>query len=417
MYLELLIVVVLFGLSALFSSSESAIFSLKDYDIDSLREQDTFFSRTLLFLYESKDSCLIVILVGNLIVNILISALVTKIALAAFGTVGLVYAVALVTILLLIFGEITPKTFALKNARTFALALAPLIFIFRKMVFPVILILEKASAFFLNLILGAEKTEHLNADELSTALAIGAQEGVFQPMEKKLIDQILDFKEVYAAERMTPRPDVFCVSIESSREEILSSSEHKRYSKVPVYEGEIDHIVGYFQMKDFLLYPEKSLSEIMYPALIVPESKPLDKLLEDMQNKKLKLAVVLDEYANLEGIITMRDILEAIFGDLSSFPQKVKPSIFSMKKGVYRIPGFFSLREVNAYLEKNFFSEEEMEEVDTIAGFFMTLLNGLPKQGDSVQTERFRLSVTKLLKRRVLEVELEIFVSLEEGII
>lgn len=417
MYFELLVVLLLFVLSAIFSSSESAIFSLKDYDIDSLREQDTFFSRALLFLYENKDSCQIVILVGNLIVNTLISTLVTKIALDIFGAVGLVYAVVSVTILLLLFGEITPKIFAIKNARTFSLLLAPLIFIFRKMVFPIVMIFEKSSTFFLNLILGAEKTEHLNADELSTALAIGAQEGIFQPMEKKLIDQILDFKEVYAAERMTPRPDVFCVSIDASREHILLFSEHKRYSKVPVYEGGIDHIIGYFQMKDFLLYPEKSLSEIMYPALIIPESKPLDKLLEDMQSKKLKLAVVLDEYANLEGIITMRGILEAIFGDLSPFPQKVKPSIFSMKKGVYRVPGFFSLREVNVYLGKNFFSEEEMDEVDTIAGFFMTLLNGLPKLGESVKTERFRLSVTKLLKRRILEVELEIFISLEEGLI
>jgi putative hemolysin len=394
-------------LSALFSGSECAIFSLKESELNQLREKPGMMSKSLLSLLENKNNCLIVILIGNLIVNIMLSAMVSEAAMKFFGEVGLPYAIVVVTLLLLVFGEVTPKTIALKNAKSLALLSAPFLVLVRKIVSPLIEFLESISDFLMKLLCGEDEEEHLSADELSTMVSLGAREGVFNPWEKKLIHQIFDFKEVFAVERMTPRPDVFAVDIHSSKEELETLLSKVSHSKIPVYEGELDYIVGYFQMKDFLLFPEKSLSEILHPVHIVPEMKPIDKLLEEMQNKKIKMAVLLDEYANTQGIITMRDVLETLFGHLSSPHQEGKNNITPKGEGIYRILGATSLRELNQHFEIVLF-DEDYEEADTIAGFFLSEaeLNRLPLSGDKLVMEEYTLEVKKVIKRRIMELEL-----------
>jgi putative hemolysin len=274
--------------------------------------------------------------------------------------------------------------------------------------------LEWVSEFTLNLAFGEEKEETFSADELETVVSIGTQDGVFNPWEKKLIEQIFDFNEVYAVERMTPRPDILALDVESTREEVEKVIQGVKYSKIPVYEEEFDHIVGYIQVKMFLLFPEKSIRELLVPVHIVPEMKRVDKLLEEMQAKKTKMAVLLDEYANVQGIVTIRDILEILFGDLSSFPKKVKANIYKLREQVYRVPGRTSLREINEFIDYDLF-DEDAENSDTIAGYLLSMaeLNRLPAVGDSYETDDYRISVRKVMKRRIMEVELQVVKSME----
>ena len=300
---DLVLLISLLGLSALFSGSEVSIFSLKDTEFQKIKTRKNIFTRSLRNLLENKSSALIVILVGNLIVNVFLSSKVSQLAMQNFGEAGLAPSVFFVTALLIVFSEITPKTIALKNAANFALLSAPILVFLKRTVYPIIKILDQISEAILNVLFGKKKENEdgdLSTDELATMVSLGEQQGVFHGWEKKLIEQIFEFHEVYAVERMVPRPDIIAVELNESRLSISEKLTDFPYSKMPVYEKDLDTIVAYFQVKDFLLFPEKSLQEIMKPVYLIPERKPLDKLLQEMQIKNLKLAVLLDEYGILK---------------------------------------------------------------------------------------------------------------------
>lgn len=356
----------------------------------------------------NKSSCLIVILVGNLIVNIFLSSYVSKLAMDQFGEAGLAYAVAFVTVLLILFSEITPKTLAFKSAQTFALAAAPLLYLIKRTVYPVIELLDRTSEAVLNTFLMEKEEEaHLSPDELSTMVSLGARQGVFYGWEKKLIEQIFEFQEVFAVERMVPRPDILAVELNQSRESIEEQVKGVPHSKIPVYDQDINYVVSYFQVKDFLLHPEKSLQEIMKPVYVIPEMKPMGDLLEEMQRSNLKLAVLVDEYGNTQGIITLEDVLETIFGEWRD-PETLSPqSISKIEKKRYRIQGNTSCREINAYFDEELFDEEEVDGSTTIAGFMMGELNRMPRLSDTVELEGMILKIKRLENRRILDVELE----------
>jgi putative hemolysin len=406
---EFFLILTLFCLSALFSGAEVAIFSLKEVTTAKLSQSQGFLARRLSGLLENKSECLIVVLVGNLLVNIFLSALATKIAMDHFGVVGLPYAIFTVTILLIFFSEITPKTIALKNATAFSLGAAPFLSLIYHTIFPIIRLLDRVSNSLLNLILGKDlkATQHLNTDELSTLVSLGEQQGVFDGLERQLIEQILEFQEVYAVEKMVPRPDIIAVELHESRESILKKVGDIKHSKIPIYKEDLDYIVGYFQVKDLVLFPEKKVSEILRPVYIIPEMKPLDKLLQEMQIQNLKLAVLVDEYGNMQGIITIEDVLETIFGDWAGKEEALDQPIYPVSESTYIVGGATTCREINTYFDRDFFSEEQ-ESGGTLAGVILSELNKVPEVGDVLELKAFRLKVTQVLKRRILEVELSV---------
>lgn len=404
---DLLIILFLFFLSALFSGSEVAIFSLKESFISRISQGKKFLDRSLSALLTNKSNCLIVILVGNLIVNIFLSSMISKKAMDSFGPAALPYAVFILTILLILFSEITPKTIALKNSETFGYLSSPFLNLIRKTIFPLIQALEAVSQSFLNFLFGEKKTSdhHLSSDELSTLVSLGERQGVFYGWERKLIEQILEFQEVYAVERMVPRPDILAVELHEDREAILNKVKGIPHSKIPVYQDNLDHIISYFQVKEFLLFPEKSVEEIMKPVYVIPEMKPLDKLLQEMQIQNQKMAVLVDEYGNMQGIITLEDVLEAIFGGWSQDERTVEPDITRSSQGVYRVQGSTSCRELNTYFDWDYF-DEDFESGETIAGLILANLNKLPAVGDRLDLEGVALKVTRVIKRRIMEVEI-----------
>jgi len=404
---DLFLILFLFFLSALFSGSEVAIFSLKESFIARISQGKKFLDRSLSALLKNKSNCLIVILVGNLIVNIFLSSLISKKAMDYLGPSALPYAVFCLTVLLILFSEIAPKTIALKNSAAFGYLSSPFLNLIRKTIFPLIQGLELISQAFLNFLFGEKKSSdhHLSPDELSTIVSLGERQGVFYGWERKLIEQILEFQEVYAVERMVPRPDVMAVEVQEDRESILQKVKGIPHSKIPVYQEDLDQIISYFQVKDFLLFPEKPIADIMKPVYIIPEMKPLDKLLQEMQIQNQKMAVLVDEYGNMQGIITIEDVLEAIFGGWSNEERTSTPEIIRSAQGVYRVLGATSCRELNTYFEWDYF-DEDFESGETIAGLILANLNKLPEVGDQLHLEQVSLKVLRVLKRRVMEVEI-----------
>ncbi|PCJ19103.1 MAG: hypothetical protein COB02_08615 [Candidatus Cloacimonadota bacterium] len=409
---EIVLIVALLMVSALFSGSEVSIFSLKDSYLEGLKEKKGFLVKCLLSLIENKNACLIVILVGNLLVNIFLSSLVSETAMTMFGEAGLAWAVLIMTLLILVFGEIIPKTIALKNATTFAFLSSPILVLLKKIVFPLVSILENLSNFFVNLIFGAPDNEegHLSVDELQTMTTLGEKEGALKGWERKLIEKVFEFHEVFAVERMTPRPDILALDIHAKKDEIDLLMEGIKHSKILVYKDEIDYVVGYFQVKDYLLEENCSLEDIIKPVYIVPEFKAIHTLLKEMQIKNIKMAVLMDEYANVQGIITIEDLLQTIFGEMNDPSKLQSTSIANLSKNKYLIYGSVSCREVDTYLEENFF-EEEFENIGSVAAAFLTKLNKLPEVGDVYTTKSFELSVKKVIKRRITEIGLFVFES------
>ena len=415
---DLVLLISLLGLSALFSGSEVSIFSLKDTEFQKIKTRKNIFTRSLRNLLENKSSALIVILVGNLIVNVFLSSKVSQLAMKNFGEAGLAPSVFFVTALLIVFSEITPKTIALKNAANFALLSAPILVFLKRTVYPIIKILDQISEAILNVLFGKKKENEdgdLSTDELATMVSLGEQQGVFHGWEKKLIEQIFEFHEVYAVERMVPRPDIIAVELNESRLSISEKLTDFPYSKMPVYEKDLDTIVAYFQVKDFLLFPEKSLQEIMKPVYLIPERKPLDKLLQEMQIKNLKLAVLLDEYGNTQGIISIEEVLESIFGEWRD-PEKIteEEEIQTIGSGLFKIDAAVTCREINTHIGEDIFDDEELEPGITIAGFLVQQLNRIPKVGDKLQDNNFVISVLEMEDRRILWIELNLLLPGEE---
>lgn len=409
----LLLTLAMFLFSAIFSGSETAMFSLKPAQTESLKDRDDFLSRCLVALLNQKGATLIVILVGNLAVNTFLSSSVSELAVTAFGKQGLAWAVPLITILIIIFGEILPKTLALRTNLTWSLLVAPPMALLKKCIQPAAVGLQRFTDWLFDT-LGPKspQSSHMNADELATMISIGESQGIFNRWERKLVEQIFAFREVYAVERMTPRPDVLAISAESSREEVLQVIETSRRTKIPVYEEDIDSIIGYFQVRDFLLFPEKSIREILYPVLVIPEMKPMDRLLQEMQVKNIKLAILLDEYGSLQGILTLEDVLDTIFGDLDRDSSR-RQMIRRKGAGKWLVSSQTPLRELDSSLECDVF-EDAGEPGQNLASFVASELNKVAEVGDQVECEGYVLRVHKVLKRRILEIEVREPVPEEE---
>lgn len=400
--------------SALFSGSEVSIFSLKDSYLESLKNKKGFLVNCLLSLIANKNACLIVILVGNLLVNIFLSSLVSETAMTMFGEAGLAWAVLVMTLLILVFGEIIPKTIALKNATTFAFLSSPFLVLLKKIVFPLINFLENLSNFFVNLMFGASdnQEDHLSVDELQTMTTLGEKEGALKGWERQLIAKIFEFHEVFAVEKMTPRPDILAVEIGASSDEIDQLIEGIDHSKILVYKEEIDYVVGYFQVKDYLLGETHQIEDILKPVYVIPEFKPIHTLLKEMQIKNVKMAVLMDEYANVQGIVTIEDLLQTIFGEMQDPSKLQSSSIVKTAENKYFLAGTVSCREIDTFLRESFF-EDEFENVTSVAGAFLTKLNKLPEIGDVYKSDYFDLIVHKVLKRRITEIVLEVHEKLE----
>ena len=415
--IQLLILVILLGLSGFFSSAETALITVNRIRIKNLAEEGNKRAGTLLKVIDDSGKMLSAILIGNNIVNLSASSLATLLATRLFGSKGVGIATGILTVLILVFGEITPKTLATTSAETLALAYAGMIHSLMIILTPVIFIINKLSRGFLFLLRvdPDAKTDVMTENELRTIVDVSHEDGVIESEERQMIYNVFDFGDSLAKDIMIPRVDMIFAHIDATRDELIDIFKKEKFTRLPVYEESTDDVIGILNMKDLLLYDRDahfSVRDILREAYFTYEYKKTSELMIEMRKDSNNLAIVLDEYGATAGLITLEDLLEEIVGEIrDEYDEDEKDLIRSLSESEYLVEGSMKLDDVNDALGLNLDSED----YDSVGGLIIELLDRLPEEHESVETEDgIILEVEKIDKNRIDTVHLTVPVKQEE---
>jgi putative hemolysin len=413
--LELVLLCVLLMLSAFFSLSETAITSVSHLKIKNLLDRKVRGSRALHKLRENPSRLLGSVLIGNNIVNIGASSLATSMIIFYLERIGLEsigYAVGtatgIMTFLILVFGEITPKTLAIKNADRIALVTAPYIDGLATAIQPLINLLTLMSMPFIRLF-GArvpEKGPFLSREEIQMLLAVSEKDGEIEAEEREMISSIFEFGSTVSREVMTPRPDIVAVEVSEPVQKMIDVMIETGHSRIPVYDGTLDNILGVIYAKELLKLVDRnntlSVRDFLRPLLFIPESKKVDELLHQMQAARTHIAMIVDEYGTTVGLITIEDLLEEIVGEIHDEFEKPERELVRLDKNVWDVDAKVSISTINKGLEVDI----PEGEYDTISGFVFSLLGKVPVVGDVVTWHDLSISVERIHKRRITRVKM-----------
>lgn len=407
--IQLVCLVLLLGLSAFFSSAETAMTTVNHIRIKSLAEQGDRRAVKLLKILDNKPKMLSAVLVGNNLVNISASSLTTTLVISLFGNTAVGIATGVLTLLVLIFGEITPKTLASVHAEPLALAYASIITLLMTILTPVIFLVNKLS-FALMKLLGVDpnaKATPMTEHELRTLVEVGHEEGAIESEEHQMINNVFDFGDSKAMDIMVPRIDITYVQVDSSYNEVVDIFKTTRFTRLPVIEDSTDNIIGILNMKELLIIDSKdefSIRSIMKEPFFTFEHKSTSSLLDEMREKSINFAIVLDEYGATAGLITLEDILEEIVGDINDeYSGRDEVEIVELISGrEYMLSGSLKLDDMNEALELNLVSED----YDSLGGYIIEHLEDqIPEIGEYITTdENVRLEVTEVDKNRITKV-------------
>lgn len=395
------------ALSGFFSSSEVALISITRAKVRTLVNEGKKGSDALAQLKEFPDHILIAILIGNNIVNIAAASIATAIAIEHFGSAGVGIATGVVVILMLIFGEIGPKTYAARYTERLALFSAPIILVFTKMLLPVIWVYDWLIA---RLSPGAGLAEPaVTEEEIKEWIDVGEEEGMIEEEERQMLYSVFKFGDTTAREIMTPRLDVVMIEDVSTLDNAITLFNETGLSRIPVYHDQVDNIVGILNIKDvfsaeFSKKEVVTIRELMHDAYFVPESKMIDELLKEMQLKKVHMTIVMDEYGGFAGVVTVEDILEELVGEILDEFDEEEPSIQKLGEGVYMVDAQVWVEHLNEELGTSLPVGESYE---TIGGLLFTILGHIPLRGEVVKLESgVTLAVMQMRGRRIVKVKL-----------
>lgn len=400
----LIILLVLLALSAFFSSSETALMAVNKIRLRTLADEGNKRAALALDITENHSAKMLsAILIGNNIVNISASSLATTLAYSIGGYMVSI-ATAVLTVAILVFGEITPKNYATINAEKLVLKFIPIINILMKLMTPFIFIINVLSrGFMLMLRINPDNVNKgMTEEDLRTIVDVSHEDGVIESDEKELIYNVFDLGDANAKDIMVPRVHVTFANVESTYEELIAIFREDKFTRLPIYEENPDNIVGIINMKDLLLYDRDAsfhIRDIMRKPHFTYEYKNISELLVEMRESTFNIAIVLDEYGEMAGLITLEDILEEIVGEIhDEYDEKEDDLVQQLSELEYIIEGSMNLDDVNDRLG----TELEAEDYDSLGGFIIENLDRLPEDGDEVITEeKIRLVVEKLDKNRV----------------
>ncbi|MCF7823250.1 MAG: hemolysin family protein [Candidatus Marinimicrobia bacterium] len=413
---ESILFLLLLATSAFFSGSETALFNLKRQDIEKLKNDLAPSSRLIVRLLATPKRLLITILSGNTIVNVALASMAAVITAGIAQRNGynqlaaLAVETVILTIILVILGEITPKVLAMRHSLGFASRIAgSLTFIF-KLFSPIAQIVynlvEKMVA-----LIGIHPEENFTSDEeIKELVELGQDQGVIGEEEKEMIHSVIEFGDTMAKEIMIPRPDVVMFHTEMTSDEVLKIIRQSGYSKYPLYRDQIDSIKGYIFIKDILPYLHSSskrinLERLARRAMFVPEHQHVDTLLREMQHQKQKLAIVVDEYGGFSGMVAVEDIIEEVLGDLKDEldDSNTETEINKIGKNTYLIAATTHLDDVAEEIGVVF---PEERDYDSIGGFIYFNLGNIPEQGEMVHHAGFVFEVVSVEKNRIEKVKI-----------
>ncbi|QZA89312.1 hemolysin family protein [Salinarchaeum sp. IM2453] len=404
--------VILLGLSGFFSSSEIAMFSLPAHRVEPLVEEGRKGAKTLKQLKEQPHRLLVTILVGNNIVNIAMSSLAT--GLLAYYGVGQGASVAIatfgVTAVVLLFGEAAPKSYAVENSESWSLRIARPLKISEYLLLPLVVTFDHLSRYVNKLVGGRSTIEstYVTRSEIKDMITTGERAGVIEEDEREMLQRIFRFNNTIAKEIMTPRLDVTAVSTEDSIDDALATCVQSGHTRLPVYEGSLDNIIGVVIVEDLVresVYGERediTLSDLINPTLHVPESKNADELLTEMREQRVQLAIVIDEFGTTEGIVTMEDMVEEIVGEILE-GEEPEP-IEQIDDQTIIVQGEVNIEEVNEALDIEL---PEGEEFETIAGFIFNRAGRLVEEGEEIEYDDVSIRVETVENTRIREARIE----------
>jgi len=407
-----LVILVLLVLSGFFSSSEIAMFSLASHRVEALSSNGTKAGTTLAALRNDPHRLLVTILVGNNLVNIAMSAIAT--GLLSFylgnGLLPVVISTVGITSLVLLFGESAPKSYAIENTESWALAIARPLKFAQRLLLPLIVLFDYLTRI-VNSVTGgrsAIETSYVTRQEIRDIIETGEREGVLDEEEREMLQRTLRFNNTIAKEVMTPRLDMTAVSTDDSPEEALETFVRSNHARLPVYEGGLDNIIGVVHIRDLvreLQYGEAedvSLNDLTTPTLHVPESKNVDDLLTEMRHERLHLVIVVDEFGTTEGLVTMEDLTEEIVGEILEGGEE--EPIETVDDDTVIVKGEVNIDELNETLGVDL---PEGEEFETIAGFIFNRAGRLVEEGESTEYDGLTIRVEQVENTRIMRARID----------
>lgn len=407
--IQLVIVIILLSASAFFSSAETALMTSNKLRMRNLAENGNKRAAKVLKVTENTDKMLSAILIGNNIVNLTASSISTTLTLKIFGSKLVGIATGILTFLILVFGEITPKNVASKNAEKMALIYIGVISFLVTLLTPVIFIVNTVAKFVISIFnKNSDDNNAVTEEELRAMVEYSHEEGIIENEEKKMIVNVVDFGDTVAGDIMVPRVDMVMVDEKSSYEEILQVFREERYTRIPVYEETPDNVIGILNVKDFLLIEDKEnfvMKELLREPLYTYEYKKTSALMMDMRKTGANIVIVLDEYGITAGLITLEDMLEEIVGEIrDEFDADEDEGISKISDLEYLIDGSTNLDDINDRIGLSLSSEE----YESIGGLIMEKLGRLPVEGEIINFDNIVLTVKKMDHARIEKVCLKL---------
>ena len=414
---QLIAIIILLCLSAFFSSSETALTTVNQIRMRTLADNGDKRSARVLHVTGNPGKMLSAILIGNNIVNLSASSISTSLAIHLFGNTGAGIATGILTFLILIFGEVTPKTMATIKADSMSLTVAAPIGLLMKILTPVIFIINKLSLglMFLLHVNIKDAQKKMTEEELRTIVDVSQENGVIEHEERDMIHNLFDFGDAEAKEIMVPRIDMTFVQADATYQEVLDIFRQDMFTRLPVYEDSTDNVIGIINMKDFLLQndtPEFSVRNLLREPYFTYEHKNTADLFLEMRKSSISLAIVLDEYGVTAGLITLEDLLEEIVGEIrDEYDADEEDDITRISDREFYVLGSANLNDVSEALSLHFTSDD----YDTIGGYCLGLLDHLPEKNEIILTDNnILLRIDRMEKNRIERIYIRLPEPLEE---
>jgi len=401
---------VLIIFSMIFSAAESAFLSINKLRVRFLRNKKNKTAIRVWKLLNNKEKLINTLLVGNNIVNISLSAILSYIAIQLFGNAGVGIATFITTMLLLIFGEITPKTIATHHPEPIVFFFSGLISVMEIILAPLVFVFTKISRLVLKPFKVNEKKSKVSftEEEIKTFIEVGSEQGILEKNEKNMMHRVFKFTDLAAKDIMIPRKKIKALKLNETYNSIIELSERFGISRFPVYKDDIDDIVGILYIKDLLFYKDNissfTVQKVMRPPLFILETKKMSSIQQMLRENKQSMAVVIDEYSGTYGVLTTEDIAREIFGPISdeykTYAHRIQDQIKNPSNS--EIDGLSRLSDLNEQLHTNLVSEN----CETIGGYILELLGHIPMEGESITKDGFAFAVSKMEDKRIAKVHI-----------
>ena len=403
-----LLIVLLLG-SGFFSASETSLMSLSKIRIRYMEEEGVKGAKLVSSLIEKSSDLLSSILVGNNVVNIAATSVSTSLFISIFGDGGVAIATAVMTVLVLIFGEITPKTIAANSPEKIAVIVSKPISIIMKITKPIVWVFNLLTGIIFK-IMGIENDgvkPFITEEELKAMVNVSHEEGVLEIEEREIINNVFQFGDMQAKEAMIQRLDMVAVNIEDSYDEIIELFKSEKLSRLPVYQESIDDIVGILNIKDIIFLSDEEIQNFniknyVREAFFTYEFKKITQLLEEMKKEKSQMAIVVDEYGGTAGLLTIEDLVEVIVGDIDDEYDEEEEEIVKVSDNEYLVEGSTKISDVNEQIGINF----ESDEFDSIGGFIIGYLKRIPEENELIEVGNVKFSIESIDKNRINKIRI-----------